>query len=277
MEFRITTLMENTADNDFVATEHGLSLLIQAEGFSFLYDTGGSPRFLTNAGTFGVDLGKLDALVLSHGHYDHTGGVAALFAKGLLPKKVFLGNHFFENRYSRKMDGLKVISALCDREFFERNQIQLNVVGGEPVKLTEGIWLVSGFKALDPIEKPLQALLREEEDGKLVVDPFEDEVAIVMETEKELALVSGCSHIGVLNMCRQTAEKFNRPVDVFIGGTHLMAADDRRIEETCEELKALGVSKLGACHCNGEKAGQYFEKHFPGFFRNRAGSVVTIG
>ena len=275
MSFTILTLMENNAGRECLAREHGLSLLVEGAGLRVLYDTGGSPRFLQNAGTLGIGLDDLDALVFSHGHYDHTGGASALLQRERPPRSIWLGRNFFQPRYGKVPDGLMDISAMVEEGFLKRSGIPCHVVGEEPVKLGEGMWLVSGFTAGEPVETPSPRLLRRR-NGRLEVDTFEEEVALVLETPSSLALVSGCSHVGVLNMCRRVEALFGRPVTDFVGGTHLMDAGDERIEATCRLLRERGVRRLGACHCSGERAGAYFEANFPGFFRNNGGTRVVI-
>jgi len=274
MAFRITTLMENTAPRDCLAAEHGLSLLIEGGGRKVLYDTGASPRFLLNAKSLGVDLTGLDALVLSHGHYDHTGGVSALLEEQR-PASIYLGPNFFQERFSQKKDGLLDISAVVHEDALTQSGIPCRVVGAEPIALGEGIWLVSGFSSTEELERPSPRMIRRV-GGQLVTDRFEDEVAVVLELRDGMALVSGCSHVGILSMCRRVEELFGRPVTTFLGGTHLMAANDARIQETCDRLRSRGMLRLGACHCNGEAASLYFEEHFPGFFRNNVASKVEL-
>ena len=167
------------------------------------------------------------------------------------------------------------ISPMVEEKWLVRWGIPCHVVGEEPVKLGEGVWLVSGFTPGEPVEKPSPRLLRRR-GGHLEQDTFEDEVAVVLETSGHLALVSGCSHTGVLNLCRRVEELFGRPVTDFVGGTHLMHADDSRIEATCRLLRERGVRRLGACHCSGERAREYFSAHFPGFFSNQVGTRVSI-
>lgn len=275
MAFQITTLMENTAPRDCLAAEHGLSLLIEGGGRKVLYDTGASPRFLLNAKALGVDLSDLDALVLSHGHYDHTGGVSALLAGKERPASIYLGPNFFQERYSQKKDGLLDISAVIGEDSLTAAGIPCTVVGAEPIALGEGMWLVSGFASTQELELPSPRMMRRV-GGQLVTDRFEDEVAVVLELREGMALVSGCSHVGILSMCGRVEELFGRPVTAFIGGTHLMAANDARISKTCDCLRRRGMLRLGACHCNGEAASLYFEQHFPGFFRNNVGSKVEL-
>ena len=275
MKVQITTLMENESPRECLACEHGLSLLIEGEGYRLLYDTGASPRFLKNAEALGVTLDPLDALVLSHGHYDHTGGVAALITGPVRPKAIYMGKHFFGPRYSKKKDGVMEVGAAFSPRALGESGIPCHEVGEVPIQLAPGLWLMSGFTATEELEGPIPSLLRDTGSG-LQPDSFEDEVAVVLEGERELALISGCSHVGIMSMCRRVREHFGRPVTTFVGGTHLKGAGEERISRTCACLKEWGMERLGACHCSGEQAGAYFQAHFPGFFQNHVGSRVTV-
>ena len=275
MKFQITTLMENGSPKDCLASEHGLSLWIEGENFHLLYDTGASPRFLKNAQALNVQLQPIDALVLSHGHYDHTGGVTAVLTGPNRPGAIYLGKDFFGPRYSQKKGGPMEIGAAFTSYALEQSGIPSFEVGEKPLQLAPGLWLLSGFTATEELEGPIPTLLRDTNEGR-EPDRFQDEVAVVLEGDRELALVSGCSHVGILSMCRRVREIFGRPVTTFLGGTHLMAAGEERIRRTCACLKEWGVERLGACHCNGERAGAYFEANFPGFFQNHVGSCVTV-
>ena len=275
MAFKVTTLMENTSPKGYLMAEHGLSLLIEGEGYKFLYDTGPSPSFLMNARTLGADLTGLDALVLSHGHYDHTGGAAALIAGSSKPAALYVGEGFFRRRYVRRKDGLQEIGSALEEVTVEQAKIPRMQVGKEPLALAEGIWLVSQFKSTDEMERPAPNMIRVVR-GQMEQDLFDDEVAVVLDTKEGLVLMSGCAHVGVISMCEQVEERFGRPVTMFIGGTHLKDVSDERIEHTCRRLQEKGLTRLGACHCSGDRAGLYFEKHFPGFFRNNVGSCVVL-
>lgn len=275
MPVQITVLMENRPVREGLAAEHGLSLLVEGAGRRVLYDTGASPRFLNNARALGVSLSPLDALVLSHGHYDHTGGTAALLGEGIRPGRVLLGRAFFADRYAQKPAGLVEIGAAVSRRLLESCELPLEPVGEEPLALGEGIWALSGFRPGEGLEAPSPRLIRRGSGG-LETDLFPEETALVLEDGPELVLISGCAHSGVVGMCERTAQVFRRPVTVFLGGTHLSDSGEERIAYTCARLKELGVRRLGACHCTGAGAEDYFSKYVPGFFPVRAGLRVTL-
>ncbi len=275
MGFVVTTLMENHAAKDGMHTEHGLSLHLTDGSFSLLLDTGASALFLDNAGQLGVSLEGLDALVLSHGHYDHTGGVKALLDNGCRPKITYFGPDFFAPRYHREPDRLNPISARMTRELLVERQTPFYVLEPGVLKLNEQIFLVCGIPSKNTLEKANPAMLRQCGDA-YVVDDFNEETVVVVRGEQGLALLSGCSHRGAVNTCMWVSELFHEPVHTFIGGTHLMDADEPRIRATMSSLRALGVRRLGACHCNGAQAGAIFEQEFEGFFNNNAGTVTAL-
>lgn len=276
MAFTVTTLMENTSPRAELAAEHGLSLLIEGGGVRILYDAGPSPRFLLNARAMGISLDGLDALVISHSHYDHTGGAAALLARPQKPAALYVGREFFTPRFGRREDNVyQDVSSVLEPCAIEESGVPCRVVGDEPVALGEGVWLVSGFDSLEEMEQPTAAMMRAAEDGR-EIDPFTEELAVVLELQEGLALISGCSHTGIVSMCRALEARFGKKVTAFIGGTHLMNADDSRIRRTCSLLQGLGVRRLGACHCSGEAACTHFEQNFPGFFRNNVGTRITL-
>jgi len=276
MAFTVTTLMENTSPRAELAAEHGLSLLIEGGGRRILYDAGPSPRFLLNARAMGVSLDGLDALVISHSHYDHTGGAAALLARPEKPAAIYVGWEFFTPRFGRREDGRYCeVGSVLEQCAITAAKVPCRVVGSEPVALGNGVWLVSGFDSLEDMEMPTDAMVRKTEAG-LEADPFTEELAVVLELQEGLALISGCSHTGVVSMCRALQNRFGRPVTVFVGGTHLMGADSDRIRRTCLRLRELGVKQLGACHCSGEAACTHFEANFPGFFRNNVGTRLVL-
>ncbi len=275
MSFLITTLMENTSHDTRLIAQHGLSLLIEGEGRKFVYDTGQSPRFLFNARAMGADPSAADALILSHGHWDHTGGAAALLTSVTPPKAIYVGAGFFTERYRTVQDGELEISSLLSERTVRLSGVPCREVGSEPVALSDNAWLLSGFASTDAHEAP-SPLMSRRQDGTLVTDTFPEEVALILTGSEGLTVVSGCSHNGIVSICSRVSEVFGKPVRRFVGGTHLINADDERIAYTCRKLQDMGITHLGACHCTGEKAESFFAAHFPGFYRNNVGTKTEV-
>jgi 7,8-dihydropterin-6-yl-methyl-4-(beta-D-ribofuranosyl)aminobenzene 5'-phosphate synthase len=275
MSFLITTVMENTSHDTRLIAQHGLSLLIEGEGRKFVYDTGQSPRFLLNAKALGVDLSGADALILSHGHWDHTGGAAALITSMTPPGALYVGEGFFTPRYRTVEDGELEIGSLLSERTVSLSGVPCFTVGREPAQLSANAWLLSGFASTDAHEAANPVMMRDA-DGAHVTDTFPEEVALVLKGGEGLTVISGCSHNGIISICTRIQDVFGEPVRRFVGGTHLISADDERIAYTCSRLQEMGIRHLGACHCTGEKAESFFASRFPGFYRNNVGTRTEI-
>lgn len=229
---KVVTLMENTACREDLCFEHGLSLYLETQNHKILFDAGQSGAFADNAEKLGMNLAQVDFAVLSHGHYDHSGGLwKFLEINGQGP--VYVSSHAFEPHYSAK-GYIGVDPAL-------KNHDRIRYVA-EETNLAEGITLyMLGSAPMDT------AGLQMEENGVRKPDDFRHEQYLMIEEQGKRILISGCSHKGILNI----VDAF-RP-DILIGGFHFMKIED---EET---LKAAAKKLLEydtiyyTGHCTGRK------------------------
>lgn len=257
---RITALMDNKpSEHKALIAEHGLSLYVDYSGFRFLFDCGSGPHFQQNAHRLGVDLRELDAVVLSHSHYDHAAGFRDTIENGLGSRELFTGPHFFEPKYAKEGVCYTDLSAGFDPDFLAEHGIRHNTVEGCRA-LCPGVWLVSGFERRYEFETIPERFVRRTEDG-FETDDFADEICVVLEIQGGLAVLVGCSHPGILNMISQVSERFHQPILAVYGGTHLVEADERRIETTIETLHKMGVGVIGFSHCSGEMAEEIIHKN----------------
>ena len=249
---RITALMDNklTGRKDLMC-EHGLSLLVTRDGKSVLFDCGSSEKMLYNARKLGVDLGKLDAVALSHAHYDHAGGFRFL-AEQYPVGRVYTGPGFFEPKYARADHCCKNLSAGFDEGYLEEQGIAHSTVDGV-AEILPGIYAISGFPRREPMETIPDRFLRLTRAG-FVPDDFPDELCLALETDEGIVLLVGCAHPGILNMTRHVQSLLGKPIRAVLGGTHLVEADTPRVQRTVEELGRMGVTLLGLSHCSGERA-----------------------
>lgn len=277
MRFHATVLIENTSGSEELASEHGFSILITGEdGYRLLLDTGDSAAFLDNARQLGVDLDCLDALVLSHNHLDHAGGILPLLDQHKHPNEVYLGHCFFDPRYRREQGRIKGISGRLSESDLMARRVNYYILNRSICyPLHNGIWLVAGFPSSNRFETPLKAMMRQS-NGEYETDSFCDEIALVLEGEQGLTVISGCAHNGIINICQRVSNYFERPVDTFIGGTHLKDADSARIRSTIKVLQLLKIRRVGACHCNGAEANELFERDLRGYFPIHSGSIIEI-
>ena len=228
---KIVTLMENTSCREDLTCEHGLSLYIETVKHKILFDAGQSAAFADNAEKLGVDLEKVDFAVLSHGHYDHGGGLGRFLGCNE-QAPVYVSSHAFEPHYSQNgYIGLDLS--------LESNQ-QIRLVS-QSTQLAEGIMLHQ--IACEPMDT---AGLLVEENGIRKPDDFRHEQYLMIEEQGKRILISGCSHKGILNIM----EAF-RP-DILIGGFHFMKITDTTwLQEAATKLLSYDTIYYTG-HCTGQ-------------------------
>ena len=249
----ITALMENSASrNRALVNGHGLSLLIDNGRQRILFDCGPDGRFMENARRLGLSLSDIDALVISHGHYDHAAGFRDFAEAGYRIPELYIGKGFFDRKYSQRGIVYSDLSAGGDESFAIANCDHLHFVEGK-LCIFPGIVLYQGFPRIHPEERIPDRFVRRR--GKeFIPDDFSDEIALSINTEKGLLVIVGCSHPGIINMLKAIEAAAEGKIYGVIGGSHLSEADDGRIAWTLEKLKEAGVSLIGMCHCSGASA-----------------------
>ncbi len=246
---RITVLVENTATGQGLLAEHGLSFWIEHGGHRILFDTGQGYVLKHNAQRLCIPLDTADAVVLSHGHFDHTGGLADVLELGNSPA-LFLHPAALAPRYARLTDG-------------SAREIGMPQPGVQAVQkktslvMTEAATEVcAGIHVTGPV--PRQTSF-EDAGGPFYVDcacrqpdEFPDDQALYFETAQGIVVVLGCAHAGIVNTLRyvQTLTG-NRPIHTVMGGTHLVSASLERMDRTVEELRRIGIQRLMPAHCTG--------------------------
>lgn len=244
--------MENTAELPGFCTEHGLSLYLEACGHKILFDTGQSGAFAENAGKLGVDLSAVDLAVLSHGHYDHGGGLKTFLA---LNRKapVYLSQYAFEEHLNAegKDIGLDPTLKTNERLVFVRDD----------TKIVDGLELFSCNGRTRPFGTEAFGLSMRE-NGAPVPDDFRHEQYLLVTEGEKRVLISGCSHKGILNL----AEWFSP--DVLVGGFHFMKLDplsDGRtaLEDAARQL-TLHQTIYYTCHCTGTAQYAYLKTKMDG-------------
>lgn len=246
---KIINLMEDTAGEKKVYAEHGFSVYIVTPGHRLLVDTGASEKTWENAARLGVDPERIDLVFLSHGHYDHSGGILS-FAEKNPDAKVYMHARAVCDYYNLKDGREKYIG--IDRRIPELPQV---------VFLKEGCRIdgeISVFCGVTGRRKwPKSNLtLKRKEGGIFRQDSFDHEQYIVVEAEGKKVLVSGCAHNGILNILDRFRELYGCDPDVVISGFHMMKktgyeADERElIRDAAEELREMRT-RFYTGHCTG--------------------------
>lgn len=248
---KIWNLMENTPFGDGCIAEHGLSFYIETAKHKLLVDTGASGAFLENAQRLGLDLTKVDTVVLSHGHYDHSGGILA-FAKENPEARIYIRANAFEDYYHARGHELEYIG--IDKAI--KGLAQVVVVGGN-LKIDEELYLftnVTEKRETSEGNKELKVV----KNGELIQDDFSHEQYLILTCEGKEILLSGCAHKGILNILDRYIELKGHEPDILLSGFHMMQSGDyteediEKIRETARELKKL-KTKFYTGHCTGEK------------------------
>ena len=273
---KITTLIENkSGERDELHTEHGLSVHIEVDGRSILFDLGQSGNFIDNAKSLDIDLKKVDYIIISHGHYDHSGGLERFIEEINPNAKLYLGEGFFNKKYRLSgEDDYEYIGNPFDEEFLKSNNIEFEYIKEDISHITENLSIYSNFIRNDEFENTNQDMYLEE-NGDYKKDLFLDEISLGIKTDKGLIIIVGCSHVGIVNILETISRKTNMNIYAIIGGTHLVKEDDDKINRIIEYIKEKDIKIIGACHCTGKQGetmmGQQLEESF---ISNNTGVVL---
>ena len=251
---RIKVLMEDCAKAPY-DFEHGLSLYLQTAQHKILFDMGKSDLFLKNAKKMDVDLSQVDLAVLSHGHYDHGGGLSA-FLKQNHRAQVYLHEKATEGHYARRShDSIDDIGVSIGRLDLSR----IHTVCGDQ-QIDEGLLLFSSVSGQKLRSQSNHVLLIKTESG-FVKDPFEHEQNLLICENGKKVLISGCAHRGIVNILDCAMELAGGAMDVVIGGFHLSnpskgtCEPDATLDGIAEYLMRF-PTKYATCHCTGVTAYQ---------------------
>jgi len=257
---KITCLAENTSCGEAFGFEHGLSFFIESKGLRLLFDMGQSELFLRNAAVLGIDIADVSIAVLSHGHYDHGGGLAAFLREnGHAP--VYVSRHAFRPHYNgtEKYIGLDPALAHHPRLIFTDSVI----------RLADGVTLYAGVEREKQHELGSFGLTMVQ-DGAFLPDDFRHEQYLLMEEDGRRILFSGCSHRGVLDIVR-----WFQP-DVLIGGFHFSKLPT---DETLAAYAAILDSyptEYHTCHCTGAEQYTFMEERMSRLHRICAGQTLIL-
>jgi len=273
--FRLTIVVDNRAA-DTLRAEHGYALHLQTPETSILFDTGQQGAFLPNMARLGLDPADISTLVLSHGHYDHTGGVADLLRMNR-ELEIYLHSGVFQPRYC--LDG--EAPAIVRMGFAAMEAITLHPENrvhwlNRPVALTNCIGITGPISRTNDFEDTGGPFFLDPEGRQ--ADIIRDDVAMWLHTPAGLVICVGCCHSGLVNTLDYiTARTGEKRIAMIIGGLHLLHSSTKRLAKTVAALGGFSIGRIVACHCSGEEAVRYLQQHLAvEVVWGQAGMVIDI-
>ena len=252
----IFALIENqSAEHARLKSEHGLSFLILASGRRVMFDAGASEAVVSNADALGLgdELTKLDAIVLSHGHYDHVGGLPAVLERCEHPIPIHVRPGFFHPRLSTRDGTVRDVGVPFTAADLEARGARFVEEKG-PREIMPGFFVTGEIPLREETTAGETELLLGRSRADATADMFTDELAMALPTERGLVTLVGCAHRGLVNsvLAAQAVTK-GAPGFAVLGGAHLRAADDLTIDWSAQRIREL-VCYAFLGHCTGRTA-----------------------
>ena len=277
---RLTVVCENTAGPvPGILGEHGLSILIELEGTTLLFDTGQGKSILNNLECLKKDPARIDTIALSHGHYDHTGGLKQVLQQcGKVD--VFCHPGVFSERFAAIKTGGRTTYRSAGIPF---QRAELEGLGARFVfntawsEIRPGVYLCGEVPRATDFEKDDQRLVVRA-NGGYEQDTIPDDQSLVLDSATGLVVILGCAHSGLINTLNHIAARFpGKPLHTLIGGTHMGFLEQDQLEKTIAALSESPFKKIGTSHCTGLAPAMRLMQAFGDrFFFANAGCILEI-
>ncbi|MDY6971476.1 MAG: MBL fold metallo-hydrolase [Thermodesulfobacteriota bacterium] len=258
----VTVVVENSAGKAGMIPEHGICFWIDAGATQVIFDTGQGRALLNNADILGVYLGKAKSVALSHGHYDHTGGLKTLlhFTRNL---KVYAHPAAFQPKFAcNEYRESRPIGIPSMNEKSMRELAGDVIFTTRPTRIADRFFVTGEIPRVTEFEDTGWPFFLDER--CIRPDPFLDDQALFFESSRGTVVLLGCAHAGVINTLlyiRQLTR--GRPIHALIGGMHLFSASRKRMDNTIENLARINPDLLGPAHCTGTAATAELGEAFP--------------
>jgi 7,8-dihydropterin-6-yl-methyl-4-(beta-D-ribofuranosyl)aminobenzene 5'-phosphate synthase len=283
MYMRARVLCENSVfANQGAFAEHGWSVWLETHAGTFLFDTGPGNTLRNNAAHFGIPLEHADGILISHHHYDHTGGLLAAlrtirYEPDHPPVPVYAHPDLFKDSFYDRKGKLAFVGV-------EHKRAALELAGAEFRldanwrEIASGIFMTGEVPRVTDYEFGDQNIKHYGASGEIIVDPVRDDQTVVIDTPVGMVVALGCSHAGLVNILTLICEKTGKSrIHTLFGGTHLGPVGADQVDRTIAALHQFDIERIGVSHCTGQKVGARMAHEFGDrFFFCNVGTVVEV-